>query len=268
MSEPNTKTVSIFTEEGDVQTYLPLSQRIPMFRRAYPADSGYRVEIQTMGALDVTPGMARLYEKAIENGHNPSEVGLPGLPTGEVIFRASLISPDGIVLESGSARREVVMLKDWEKGETAARQRLLAALGFAGEVFDDDEDGDITDQGHRSAPSAKAQKARPQPANNDAHVAAIKQKAVEKFSEEAKASEPEPAQESVSESQSSQPVAESPKRATGESGEVIAVNGEKVPAYVIRQIDHHAKVTGRHDEIPEQYDSIEHAKSIMKGLMQ
>lgn len=268
MSEQNPKTVAIFTEDGEVQTYLPLSQRIPMFRKAYPAEQGYRVEIETMGALDVTPGLARLYSKAIENGHNPTEVGLPSLPTGEVIFRASLISPEGVVLESGSARREVVMLKDWEKGETAARQRLLAALGFAGEVFDDDENGDIADQGHRSQPAEKVAKSGPRPVSNDAHVASIKQKAVEKFSEEGGSEEPGPTEETESESQPMQPAAEAPKGAQSQTGDVIAANGEKVPAFVIRQIDHIVKVTGRNDEIPEQYDSIAHAKSIMKSLMQ
>src|SRR5690606_2294724 len=39
--------------------------------------------------------------------------------------------------------QKVLDLKDFEALETAANQRLLASLGFGGELFDDDEDRDL-----------------------------------------------------------------------------------------------------------------------------
>jgi len=85
-----------------------------------------------------------------------------------VIFRAELLDAEGRMLAAASALRPIQSYKDWEKGETAARQRLLAALGFGGEAFDEDEAGDQEDQGlrHPDRPQARVEQrpSEPQPA--------------------------------------------------------------------------------------------------------
>lgn len=254
--------IDIFTAEGDLKQYVPLSQRVPLFRERFPAEQGYRVVVETMSSLDTKPALGRLYERALEGGHSPRDVGLPGIPSEEVIFRASLISPEGAVLETASARREVVLLKDWEKGETAARQRLLAALGFGGEVFDADEDGDIADQGHRAqrSPSATPAPAETPRASDPSTTVAAP------AGDEAGAN-PAPAAASASTAPSTEP-------ASGDADDDEAVlqtqagDGETIPKHILHQIRHQASVKGLEAEVPASFDSVSEAKALMKRLVQ
>lgn len=141
------ESITLFTPEGDPIRYRRLSARLPEFLEAYPPRDGFRVEVRYLDPVEVKPGLKRLYEAALTAGKTPAEAGLPALAATTVIFRAELIDAEGRMLAAASALRPIQSYKDWEKGETAARQRLLAALGFGGEVFDEDEAGDQTDQG-------------------------------------------------------------------------------------------------------------------------
>jgi hypothetical protein len=162
------ESITLFTPEGDSIRYRRLSARLPEFLEAYPPRDGYRVEVRYLDPVEVKPGLKRLYEAALTAGKTPAEAGLPALAATTVIFRAELIDAEGRMLATASALRPIQSYKDWEKGETAARQRLLAALGFGGEVFDEDEAGDQEDQGLRrqDRPQARAEQrpSEPQPA--------------------------------------------------------------------------------------------------------
>jgi hypothetical protein len=138
-----TKTITIFNDDGSFTAYRPLSQRVPEFLRHYPPEQGYAVIIEVQDTLNLRPGLRRLYERAVSQGHKPEAVGLPPV-TQEVVmqFQAKLVDAQGRVLGMASAIKPIHQYKDYEIGETAARQRLLAALGFGGEVFDAEEEQD------------------------------------------------------------------------------------------------------------------------------
>jgi len=301
----NKNKIEIFSADGDVKDYLLLSARIPQFREKYPIEEGYRVKIEVSDALSAKPSLMRLYESAISNGHKPSDLGLPPLPGGEaIIFRASLLDKDETVLESASAYKPILQYKDWEKGETAARQRLLAALGFGGEFFDKDEESDITDQGKTTVMPNAA------PANGSASKAAVKpdakksttEKAVKSAKQEDQPQGPEDtnaaAQTTPSEaaqageevqatdasqietdasgssdaSDTEQPTAASDAHvesanatpATSAPAEGVA---EEIPARIVKQIEHQAKLKGiSKDKIPP-YATVKEAKLVLRDLM-
>lgn len=144
------RTLEIFDpRDGRVIPWRPLSARIGDFLAVYPPAAGWQVLIEAQDALSLQPGRQALYQAAIIGGRNPAEVGLPALPTAApVVFRASLINAEGKAVATASALKDIATYKDWEIGESAARQRLLAALGFGGESsLDADETGDISAQG-------------------------------------------------------------------------------------------------------------------------
>lgn len=151
-----TNVVEIFNSDGSVAEYRPLSHRLPAFLDRYGPAQGYAVVVAAREALALRPGLLRLYEAAIQAGRKPDEVGLPPFTGWErdMHFQARLLDPTGRVVATASAVKPVMQYKDHEIGETAARQRLVAALGFGGEVLDTDEAQDQKDQGLVGRPSA------------------------------------------------------------------------------------------------------------------
>lgn len=232
------KSIPIFNEDGGINHYKRLSARIPEFREAFPAEQGYRVNIEYLDPIEAKPGLKELYVTALQAGKNPKDVGLPEISQGRMIFRATLTCPEGNVLESGSAVCAVVAYKDWEKGESAARNRLMAALGFGGSVFDEDEDRDIEEQGLTVAPG--------EPEAPQSEVPA------------------EPAAEAAQETTPPQP---QPASAPADEG-TAEVGGAPVEQALMRQIQHQADLKGltlgsdiRHPA------SNEDAKDLLKELM-
>lgn len=140
--------VELYTETGEVVPYRKLSRRLPEFLARYGPAEGYGTVTEIVDWLSLNPGLLRLYEIAIRAGHKPEEVGLPSLSSTSRtrVCRATLVDGAGRVLSSATATKVIVEYKDLEVLETAARQRLLAALGFGGEVLDDDEAQDRRDQ--------------------------------------------------------------------------------------------------------------------------
>lgn len=157
------QVIEIFSEDGEIKQYRPLSQRLPEFLEAFPPSKGFQVVVETADPMS-NASILEVYKAAVAAGHKPSDLGLPHLPGG-IVFRAKLIDPEGRVLASASAHRfRLDQFKDWEKAETAARQRLLAAVGFGGEILDEDEEGDIRDQGKEvRKPSSKSDKGKSLP---------------------------------------------------------------------------------------------------------
>jgi hypothetical protein len=143
----NAEIIRLDTPEGE-KHYRRLSARLPDFLEKYSPEKGYRVVKRCADSLSYEKGKLQLYEAQIRVGKKPADVGLPPiLETPRMIFEAALIAADGEIIANGTACQEIKEFKDWEKGETAAFQRLLASLGFGGEVFDDDENRGLQAQG-------------------------------------------------------------------------------------------------------------------------
>ncbi len=143
------KIVEWFSSEGEVVRYRPLSARLPEFLAVYGPERGFSVDTELQDPLRLKPGLSKLYEIALQAGRKPEEVGLPPLSAAAqtLVCRATLRDPAGRVLATATAAKVIESYKDLEVLETAARQRLLAALGFGGEALDADESQDQTDQG-------------------------------------------------------------------------------------------------------------------------
>lgn len=146
------------TIEDDV-IYKRYAARIPAFLNAYPPKEGYCVVISWTDLLSLQTGRLSLLREAVIAGRKPSDVGLPGIENdvNTLVCTARLLDPQEQVVRSGSATMQVLEFKDFEKLETAANQRLLAALGFGGEVFDEDENADLAAQGRTPDASSTAE---------------------------------------------------------------------------------------------------------------
>lgn len=141
------KIITINTSSGE-KAWERLSSRIEKFLRDYPVKDGFRVVKSQNDALSYQKGMLQLYDRAVASGHAPEEVGLPPIePTATIIFEASLLDRNGNVVATATAARKIAEHKDWEIGESSALNRLLATLGYGGEVFDADETDDMRTQG-------------------------------------------------------------------------------------------------------------------------
>jgi len=172
--------VEFYTPEGEVKVYRPLSVRLPEFLAQYGPDKGYALVTEVQDSLSFKSGLLRLYEQAIQAGHKPQELGLPSpaLAGQMMTCRATLSDSEGRVVASAHAEKLVQTYKNLEALETAARQRLLAALGFGGEVLDEDEahqnDQGLTATSTSPAPDAEALAAAPvsehEPADSSAHL--------------------------------------------------------------------------------------------------
>lgn len=143
----NSAIVTLATSSGEVR-YKKLSARLQPFYTEYPLKSGYRVLIRQTDSLSYEKGLLQLYETAIRSGHKPETVGLPSLnEKSAIVFEATLVGKDGDTIKTATALKKIEDYKDWEVGETAAFQRLLASLGFGGEVLDADENDDLNSRG-------------------------------------------------------------------------------------------------------------------------
>lgn len=130
-------TITIPTEDGE-KPWKRLSARLRDFNADYPAKDGFRVIFHRTDSLAQQEGLLRLYEAAIRAGHNPAKVGLPPIAP-QMIMEARLLDRNGQIIATASAARAIVELKDWERLESSARERLLASLGYHGELVDAEE---------------------------------------------------------------------------------------------------------------------------------
>lgn len=123
-----------------------LSALLSEFLRRYPPAEGFSVQTEILDSFSVQLGSMKLYEIALHGGHPPESLGLPPLRSRDyaLIGRATLRDPQGRILATATAAQ---VTPDVERLETAARQRLLAALGFEGELVEADEARDQRDPG-------------------------------------------------------------------------------------------------------------------------
>jgi hypothetical protein len=142
------KIVTLIGDHGAEVLYKRYGARLPLFLAEYPPKEGYRVVIEMTDLLSLQKGRMALLREAINAGKKPCDVGLPGLENdvNTLVCTARLLDPQERVIRSASASMKIEEHKDLEALETAANQRLLAALDFGGEVLDDDEDRDLAAQ--------------------------------------------------------------------------------------------------------------------------
>ncbi|MCB1713693.1 MAG: hypothetical protein KDK04_00375 [Candidatus Competibacteraceae bacterium] len=235
MSQTEKKVIEFYTPEGEVKPYCPLSARLPAFLAQYGPETGYALLTEIQDALSLKPGLLRLYEVAIQAGQKPQDMGLPSPALiGQMqVCRASLQDVHGRVVATATASKHVQVYKDLETLETAARQRLLAALGYGGDVFDVDEGHDQSDLGLSPMPDPTIF----QPAAEDSASAATS------------ACNTESAATSVVAHRPAEPV-------TTSSAQLVMLR---------RQIAHLADTRGI--EVPP-VASVDEARSVLKSLLQ
>ncbi len=170
--KPSQGIVTLTTfQDGEYvpKPYKLFSARLPDFLERFPPTKGWRVVRSFQAACELSPTLTRLHEAAINGGKSPESVGLPPIPSG-FVMTARLVDPQGQEVASGSAfcmgldlqyavpaAREgngEVLRKDFEAGETAAFQRLLAAVGLGGDALDADESRTMADMGKTPAAPA------------------------------------------------------------------------------------------------------------------
>ncbi len=143
----SSKVIELFSENGEPFSYLKLSARLPEFLKEFPPKEGYSVIVEANDALSIKTGLLQLYEAAITSGKTFEEAGLPPYNSNDtVVFTAKLLDENNKVVSERKSVKSVTGYKDFETGETAAVQRLLASLGHGGEMFDHDESADFDDQ--------------------------------------------------------------------------------------------------------------------------
>ena len=147
-------TITIFDPQtGEAKAYKRYSARLPEFNAKYGPGTGYRVESILRPLTDLQPLRMAAVQAAVERGNTPEDAGL-GRLSGIWVCRHTLIDSEGHVVCDARAAGQVREFKDIEVLETASHQRLMARVGFGGELFDDDENRDIEAAGvQRSAPS-------------------------------------------------------------------------------------------------------------------
>ncbi|MHB8697761.1 MAG: hypothetical protein ACYC9J_06955 [Sulfuricaulis sp.] len=248
----NTAVVTLDTPSGPVQ-YRKLSSRLAAFYNEYPIKEGFRVINRQADTLSYQKGMLQLYEAAVRAGHKPEAVGLPSLKDQTaIVFEATLVGKDGDTIQNATAVKVIEQYKDWEIGETAAYQRLLAKLGFGGEVLDDDETMDMASRGIKVAeqPSARA---APEASSTEGKTTVVP---IVRPAEKAPQDTPVVAPESeTGNNESSQPG--SPK------DDAVKKKNENIPRSTLRQIDRLAKMRGT--AVPE-FKSVQEALEFLIKL--
>lgn len=138
-------SVNIFNEDGSVSVYRKMSERLPEFLDKYPIGEGYRLVSSSHEYLSTSPMLVKIAEILIEKGTSFDELRT-AISLNKQLFTCELRDESNELVASASALKNIMQYKDYETGETAALQRLMAKLGFGGEVFDVDESADFQDQ--------------------------------------------------------------------------------------------------------------------------
>lgn len=141
---------------GEMSLYKRYGARIPDFLEKFPLAEGWSIEGSMTDLLSKQTGLLYLYREAIVAGRKPSEVGLPPIEdaANTFVFTTRFIDPQGRALRTAGALAMLGHEKAYEQLESASNQRLMAACGVGGEIFNADEDQDFKKQGLNVAPIA------------------------------------------------------------------------------------------------------------------
>jgi len=135
-------TVLIPNDGGPPSVYRRLAARVPEFLEQYSPSAGYGVDTEFTDLLSLRPGMMELLARAVSSNTALRDLGIPHLEftLGAVVCRAKLLDSAGRAIQVGTACEVVQGNYDMEILESSARQRLLAAVGFGGEILSQDEE--------------------------------------------------------------------------------------------------------------------------------
>jgi len=218
--------VTIQNQDGSNTKYRLLSERLPEFLKAFPISEGFRVIVEAKGLSEVT-------------GNSESQ---------GILFTASLYKDDLVVANASACRLPPSGHKEWEKGETAARQRLLAACGFGGEVLDEDEHSDMHDQG--LVLSNKDHGPQSESVQEEFFEPVVTAPTLVSEPEKAKGQNP------VAKKQAAPAIKESKTDSPPQN---------EIPPAILRQIQHQSKLKGV-DPVPEP-KTLAEARTTLKDLM-
>ena len=252
-------TITIFTPNGEATDYRTVSERLPEFEKKFSIEDGYRVIRSHMSAKDFGSDLIHLYEVAIANGHSPRDVGLPFIEGFGVIFKAELFKDDTLI-RNASAYKQITQTKDWEAGETAAFQRLMAACGLGGSDMDADDQYDRITSG-LEVPESRSDASTEQP------VRKVEEPATQLTPETTPATDPEP--EAKPEALQGEP--EAPKvqakpskpAASEKAPKPQTDAAEEIRPQLLNQLAHVAKLAG--ETVPE-VSTVKEAKAEIKRL--
>jgi len=179
--------IDLYPLDADRATDPPRSAPLAAFLEHFGPARGYALETEIVDALGLQPGLRRLYALALHTGRTPADAGLPApaLADPTLVCRATLRDDRGRVVATAMAARPIQACQDLEVLETAARQRLRAALGFGGDGRDAAERLDPPAQGFGRAPLADCPPALEAAAGSPAVPAAAPPDAVEPATETA-----------------------------------------------------------------------------------
>jgi len=250
--------ITIFTPNGEAHDYRTVSERLPDFEKLFPIEDGYRIIRSHLSATEFGSEILHLYEKAIENGHSPRDVGLPLIEGFGVIFKAELFKGDTLI-RNASAYKQITQTKDWEAGETAAFQRLMAACGLGGGDMDADDQYDRISSGLEvsSTPmSRKAPEDSQEPAPQSAPAEPVMDVAAEA---------PAPESEPETGPGPQEPVKAEPKPAAQANHlqEASKTASEELRPQLLNQLAHVAKLAGQ--PVPT-VSTVKEAKAEIKRL--
>lgn len=253
-------TITIFSPNGEATDYRTVSERLPEFEAKFPVEDGYRVIRSHISAKDFGSDLIHLYEVAIANGHSARDVGLPFIEGFGVIFKAELFKGDTLI-RNASAYKQVTQTKDWEAGETAAFQRLMAACGLGGTDMDADDQFDRITSGLEVPPQSQPD-AAPQQSAPQVEEPVAQQEASQPPAEETAQETPAEAHQDEPPAPKAQPKASTP--APKEDSRKPQTNAaEEIRPQLLNQLAHVAKLAG--EEVPE-VSTVKEAKAEIKRL--
>ena len=252
------RTVTFFDEAtGEPKEYRRYSARLGAFNEAYGPETGYRVESSFSDLLGLQPGRMAAINEAIANGFNPVELKLIKSTT-VLVCTHRLKDKDANVVCDARAAAPITQYKDLELVETASHQRLMAKLGFGGDIFDDDEDRDI--QSVSSKRSLDEGLAEEHPAERATPATPAKPAKPRKKAAKASATPEEPKAPDAPEVPEKAPQADAP--ATRPTPPKAA---KAAPPAMIRQL---AQLAERVGEEPPDVSTFVQAKAEIKRLSQ
>jgi hypothetical protein len=257
--------LEILNGDGSMSPYVPLEDRLPRFLQAFPPQAGYAVVIDHEDCLGVTAARSAAFNEFVSKcgpalfGNRANEGDPQGDATGEAddketsdirralmqklmapaaaVFTAKLINTNqDRIIAKRSALKTMESYEDWEKGETKALQRLMAAVGFGSADFLADETDEIA---ARNRATRESMSDRPEP-ETATEVAEAEPKEPVKPKQDAASRKPAKAEQSAP-----------------------GTDDERYQA-VANQIKNIARMRGVEIDVPSEYDA---AKKVLKQLM-
>lgn len=253
-------SITIFSPSGEATEYRTVSERLPDFQKMFPLSEGYRVIRTHVSGSDYSATIHEIWIEALKAGKNPLDIGLPRISGMSVVFEASLYLKE-VLIANASAYKVVSNPKDWEAGETAAFQRLMAACGLGGSDMDMDDQHDRISSGLERQPAPKSD----QPVRSPETVSASTTSTQSNEDAQSAASAPHRAEQASHELPPETASNPSPKP-KDETVQTTAVRpsdfDDAVRPQLLNQLNHAASLAG--EPVPQVADNAEARKEIKR----